>query len=219
MLEEIRFYLEQTPDKALPLAVLAVACVLLLVVVLRRGKRSAWWNDDRPPFAAFFEIPLVRRASGWIREKPDWAAFGVGIACLLATAALLVQPVRLLMRGAGADGIVTSVVETTYDDADHKTRISSTATIRFRAGDRDMTIQRSTSREFGSTCIAGCFHKGERLKILYLAEDPNVAEVRSFPGLFGAPFVPGVVAALAFLFAWLLRSQRAGRAAGIRPPS
>jgi hypothetical protein len=71
----------------------------------------------------------------YFQVSPDRAlALGVAILCLLGTIALMANPARLLMEGKSADGVVASVVESSYSDTDGKARIRSTATIRFEAG-------------------------------------------------------------------------------------
>jgi len=201
MLEEIGLWLQESPDAWLPLGIVGILCLLVAIVPLVRPlrRRIGQW---------FHEIPLIKRIGQWFQENPQTIPLGIGVLCLLGAVALLANPVRLLMHGKNADGVVTAVVESTSRDETGKTTIRSTATIRFKAGDRNMEIQRSTSRESGSTCIAGCYSKGERLKMLYLADDPEIAEVKSFVGLFGGPLVLGLIGAMAIFFWRLWRSER-----------
>jgi hypothetical protein len=97
------------------------------------------------------------------------------------------------------------VVERAVRDDKGKERVESTATIRFKAGDRNITIQRSWSRDRDGTsfCLSGCYSKGETLKMRYLVDDPEIARVRSFWGLFGAPITSGLIGAMG-IFMWRL---------------
>jgi hypothetical protein len=201
MFEEIRLYLQESPDRLLPLGVVGVLCLLLILVPLTRAAR-------RKMAQRVLEMPLLQRIGQWFVRNPEPIALGIGVLCMAGAVALMANPYRLLMHGKDADGVVTTVVESTFEDTDHKTRIRSTATIRFEADGRVMAIQRSSTRDLGSTCVAGCYSKGEKLKILYLAEDPQGAKVHSFVGLFSGPLTAGFVGALAFVFWWVIRANR-----------
>lgn len=207
MLEELRLYFQESPDRLLGFGVLAFFCLLLVLVPLTRSVRANFGQW-------LLQTSFVQRIGQWFMRNPEPIALGIGVLCLLGTIALLVDPVRLLMHGTSADGVVTTVVKSRYEDTDHKTRIRSTATIRFSAGERIMEIQYSTIREPGTWCIGGCYEKGDRLKVLYLAEDPAGAKVRSFPGLFSGPLMAGITGGLAFLFWWVMRSKRTASSPG-----
>lgn len=152
---------------------------------------------------------MLKRIGLWFQKNPETIPLGAGVLCLLVAVVLLVNPVRLVMRGKSADGVVTDVVKHTVRDAKGNESVRSTATIHFKAGDRNMAIQRSWSQDSGgiSFCFAGCYSKGERLKMLYLVDDPEIAEIGSFWGLFGISLILGLIGAMG-IFAWrLMRSE------------
>jgi hypothetical protein len=203
MLEELLFQVRETPGLLTGLGVLGVVCLLWVGVVLTRGVR---WH--LPEW--IFEILLIRQAGRWLRANPDTFALGICVLCLLGTVALLADPVRLLAQGKRADGIVAAVVESAYRDREtREDHIRSTATIRFEADGKIIEFERATSRRFGSTCIAGCYARGERMTVLYLAHDPSGARIGSFLGLFGTALFPGIAGIIALMFWWLLRAERA----------
>lgn len=205
MLEEILFYLRENPEVATALGIVGALCLAALLAVLSSALR---WRFAEGVSGRLAELSLVKRAGQWVGSNSHWIALGVGVLCLLAAVALTVKPVRLMIEGTRAGGIVSAVIEKEYQEPDGKTRIESTATIRFMAGDRDIEIRRTTSRERGSWCIAGCYSKGGKLTILYFADNPKGAEVETFFGLFTGTLVAGGIAGIAFLFAWVSRPRR-----------
>lgn len=192
MVEQIRPWYRDDPFVALVLVGVGVVC---LVLVLNR-------------LVGPIRLGIEQRVGQWLGQNVVLIPLGIGVLCLLGAVALLANPVRLLMHGKNADGVVTRIIETTSLDEKGRTVIRSTAIILFKAGDRDRTIERSTSRSMGSTCFAGCYSKGERLAMVYLEDDPEVVEVNSFVGFFGGPLTLGLVGGFA-IFLWRLwRSER-----------
>jgi hypothetical protein len=151
---------------------------------------------------------MIERMRMWIRNNPSMLLRGIGILCLLVAAALLVNPVRLITRGKSAEGIVSDVVKHRELGTDSKTVDRYTATIRFKAGDRNMSFQRSWEQDpySSSTCLTGCFSKGEKLQVRYLVDDPEVARVDSFLGLFGVSLIFGFVGAAFGFLGWFGKS-------------
>lgn len=153
---------------------------------------------------------MFKRLGLWFQKNPEMIPLGIGVVCLLVAVALLVNPVRLVMHGKSADGVVADVTKRTVRDEKGKESVESTATIRFKAGERNMAIQRSWSedRDGISFCFAGCYSKGEKLKMRYLVDDPDIARVGSFWGLFGGPLTFGLVGTMGIFAWWLWRSER-----------
>jgi hypothetical protein len=149
---------------------------------------------------------MLQRIGQWFQKNPETIPLGIGVLCLLLAAALLVNPIRLIMYGISSDAVVTDVVERTVLDSQNKVRVESTATIRFRAGDRYGMIQHSWSQDRDgmfsfSICVSGCYAKGDQLKVRYLEDDLEIAAIDSFLGLFGASIILGVVGAMG-IFLW-----------------
>jgi len=207
MFEELRFYLQETPDMALVLALLGIMVLLALAISLTRSVR-------RRVALKIAETPLGKRVGGWYRENPEKIARGVAVLCFLGVAVLLVNPLRLLVYGVSGEGIVTSVVESNYTDSDGKQRERSTATIRFEAGGVVLELRDSRSREIGGGfCVAGCerHYKGDRVKVLYFAADPHGARIDSFIGLFGPALVAAIPGFMALIFWRILKPDRVAR--------
>jgi len=194
VLEEIRFYLQESPDLVFVLGFLGVACLVALVVLLTRFARRRLSQQ-------LVELPLTGRFGRWIGRNPDRIVLGIGVIFILLSGAALVNPVRLVKNGESTEALVTDVVERTVRDSEGKTEVESTFTISFNAGDRKITIRRTDHRIANRTsfCIVNCLSKGERLRVRYLADQPDIAEIDSFSGLFGNPLLFGVVGSV-FVF-------------------
>lgn len=162
---------------------------------------------------------MLKQIGLWFRKNPETIPLGIGVLSLLAAVALLVNPVRLVMHGKSAEGVVTDVVVREVHRANEKNlkdreQLESTATIRYSVGDRSMAIQHSWSlpRHGSSSCFAGCYSKGERLKVRYSVDDPGIARIESFGGLFGGPLALGLVGAMGIFFWRLWKSERSASA-------
>jgi len=141
----------------------------------------------------------------------QWFGRNIGRIWLAVTIALpfgfvasLATPAHLVLKGTSADGVVTNVV-----DGDE----GSTATIQFQAGTRAVTIERSVRHSsrgdsFSSRCI-GCYDKGERVRVLYLPDDPQNARVAKFMDLWAWP-TAFLVLGIMFFVAWRLRTRTDG---------
>jgi Protein of unknown function (DUF3592) len=150
---------------------------------------------------------MIERIRLWIQQNPIMILRGIGVLCLLLAVALMVNPVRLVTRGQSAEGVVSDVVKRRVHNADNKDKDEYTATIRFKAGDRNMAFQRSWSQDpySSSFCFTGCFSKGEKLKVRYLVDNPEFARVDSFGGLFGASLIFGLVGAVFVFLGWFAK--------------
>ena len=162
---------------------------------------------------------MIKRIGLWFQKNPETIPLGIGVLCLLAAVALLVNPARLVMQGKSAEGVVIDVVNRPVRDSQGKDHVQYTATIRYRAGDRNMTIQRSWQQDTYSYffCISGCYSKGEELKMRYLADDPEIVAVDSFLGLFGGSLTLGLIGAMALFFWRLWRSERSQNSSAANP--
>jgi len=141
----------------------------------------------------------------WLGRNIARIWLAVTIALPFAFVASLVTPIQLVLKGTSADGVVTDV-----DEGEE----GSTATIQLQAGTRIVTIERrlghsSSGDIFSSRCI-GCYDKGERVRLLYLPDDPRDARVAKFMDLWAWPTAL-LILAIMFFVAWRLRAA-AGRA-------
>lgn len=150
---------------------------------------------------------MLEKIGLWFQKNPETILLGLGVLFLLVAAAMLVNPVRLVMHGKVADAVVTDVVERIVRDQQGNNRSEFTATIHFRAGEQNIGIQHSQSRGGRSFCFSGCYSKGERLKVRYHVDDPEIARVASFWGLFGLPFLFGLFGAMGIFFWKLWRGE------------
>lgn len=201
MLEELSLYWQQSPITLIAIGI----CVLYGAALAVNAVLRAWLGREPG-----IELPFLGRIRLWAGNHLHQFALAFGVLSLAAMVAFASKPVRLLSEGTSAEAVVISLVESRLRDTPHEAeRIRSTATIRFQAGDRAVEIERSTSRKPGAFCFAGCFRKGERLMVRYFADDPRVAEVDSFLGLFGGALAAALVAAFAFLIWWVAK-PRAG---------
>ena len=206
MLEEISFYWQQSPITLIAVGICGLFGAALAVNAALRALLG------REPG---IELSFFRRIRLWAGSNLHQFALALGVLSLAAMLALTAKPVRLLNEGTSAEAVVMSLVESRQrNSAREEERIRSTATIRFQAGDRAVEIKRSTSRKPGDSCITGCFRKGERLMVLYFADDPQAAEVHSLLGLFGGALAAAFVAALAFVFWWVAKPRASAPAEG-----
>jgi hypothetical protein len=216
MLEKFLLEIEQFPGLGIPLAVLvaAIAFFLIAAAVLRLI-RTAIRGTERWLAVS----PRGMRVHRWFRERPETVLFVVGATCALVAAALLVKPARLLAEGEWAEGEVVSLAEAPRYDSSAKRNVTwVTATIRFAGRGRVMHLSRSWDRD-GSLCIAGCYSRGERLKILYDPRDPEVAEVGTLFGLFGPTVIVGLVGCVFLVGWWGSRARRRASDPAISGPA
>jgi len=206
MLEEISSYWQHSPGTLIAVGLCGLYGAVLAVNAVMRASLG---REPR------IEVPFFGRIRRWAGSNIHQLALALSALALAAMLALAAKPVRLLYEGTSAEAVVTSLVETRLRVSAHEEeRIRSTATIRFQAGDRTVEIERSTSRKPGETCLAGCFRKGERLTVLYFADDPQAAEVHSPLGLFGSALGAALVAALGFVFWWVAKPETSVPAEG-----
>ena len=205
MVEEISYYWHHSPSTLVVVGICGLYGALLAVNAAMRALRG------REPG---IELPFLARIRLWAGNNIHRIALALSVLSLVAMLAFAAKPIRLLHEGTSAEAVVISLVELRQRDSAHEEeRIRSTATIRFQAGDRSVEIERSTRRKLGESCFAGCFRKGERLTILYFADDPQAAEVHSLLGLFGSVLAAALVAALAFVFWWVAKPKASAPAA------
>jgi len=154
---------------------------------------------------------MLDRIRIWLDNNIDVFCLWVGLFfCLLATA-LLVEPMHLYLNGASADGVVTEAGERRNSPPVHPnqwTRGYGSATIRFNAEGQDREIHANWTRDRAAHCFAGCYSKGQRLKVRYLKGNPGNARVETWNGMFGLPILFGLIAVIAFFTRWGMRILR-----------
>lgn len=122
---------------------------------------------------------------------------------------LAVDSFRLVRDGVSTDAQVTNVTSTEGRDKDGNRVTNFTAHIQYQAGGRSHVLERGWSESPNSRCFAGCYRKGEKLKVIYLAEEPSVAKIHSIVDLYLTPALPLVIglAFVAFASVMLLRKS------------
>ncbi len=122
----------------------------------------------------------------WRKKLPDstmmWIMLVFGIVVLGGALVFAADSVRLLVKGVTTEARVVKV--SVYP---LRTRMDYRAIIAYKAGDSELTLDRSWSVDVGHSCLSPCYYEGERLKVRYLPAEPTKANVYSVFDLFLGP--------------------------------
>jgi len=153
------------------------------------------------------EATMRAQAAVMEKEEPSRRRRFLGIFLLLGAVAfgigvfLAIDSFSLVLKGVSTPAQVTNVTSTEGRDSDGNRVTNFRARIQYQAGGRVHALERNWSESPNSRCFAGCYSAGERLKVIYLAEDPSVAKVHSIVDLYLTPGLPLSVGLLFMIFA------------------
>jgi hypothetical protein len=133
--------------------------------------------------------------SPWKKNRPTsammWIMLVLGIGAIIGALVFAADSVRLLIKGVTTEARVVKVNVSEHRGADvshpRRTRRNYRAIIAYRAGDHELTLNRSWSVDQGQSCLAPCYYEGEKLKVRYLPAEPTNAKVYSVLDFFLGP--------------------------------